>query len=267
MERNILIYVLYHAGCRDGFAAAYAARKHFGDTDYVEYIPVQYDNPPPVMHNDSEVYIVDFAYPREEILALRKRMHRVVVIDHHKTHQEELEGLDDVIFDMDKSGCILTWEYFHPNDFPSSWMMNIQDRDLWLWDVQDTDEVTSGMELYPFDFEVWDNFDIRKLKQEGSVIIKVRNNFIHSVTRNPIWKNIYGHRVPCVNTGQYVSKVAHKLCDIYPKADFAACYFDIPGKRVWSLRSVGEFDVSAVAKRCGGGGHLNAAGFTENLPG
>jgi nanoRNase/pAp phosphatase (c-di-AMP/oligoRNAs hydrolase) len=31
-----------------------------------------------------------------------------------------------------------------------------------------------------------------------------------------------------------------------------------------SLRSKGDFDVSAIAKRFGGGGHKNAAGF--NIP-
>lgn len=262
-----MIYVLYHAGCKDGFGAAYAAWKQFGDADYVEYIPVQYDEPMPTLINDSDIYIVDFAYSSQQILELRKRMQKVVVIDHHKTHKEELEGLDDVIFDMNKSGAILTWEYFHPKVSPPSWMLNIQDRDLWAWKLQDTDAITSGIELYPFNFDMWDKFDVDKLTQEGYAAIKIRKNFVLNVTRNPIWKTIGGHRVPCVNTGQYISHVGNRLCDIHTKADFAACYFDIPGKRVWGLRSIGDFDVSAVAKRFGGGGHQNAAGFTENLPG
>lgn len=33
----------------------------------------------------------------------------------------------------------------------------------------------------------------------------------------------------------------------------------------WSLRSNGEFDVSAIAKHHGGGGHKNAAGFETAL--
>lgn len=42
---------------------------------------------------------------------------------------------------------------------------------------------------------------------------------------------------------------------------FAACYWDDHMGRNFSLRSIGDFDVSAVAKLYGGGGHRNAAGF------
>jgi len=47
--------------------------------------------------------------------------------------------------------------------------------------------------------------------------------------------------------------------------EFGAAYFvRDDGKKVYSLRSVGDFDVSEVAKKYGGGGHRNAAGFQEN---
>jgi oligoribonuclease NrnB/cAMP/cGMP phosphodiesterase (DHH superfamily) len=43
---------------------------------------------------------------------------------------------------------------------------------------------------------------------------------------------------------------------------FAACYWDTPGWRVFSLRSEdGAQDVSEVAAKFGGGGHKHAAGF------
>jgi nanoRNase/pAp phosphatase (c-di-AMP/oligoRNAs hydrolase) len=44
---------------------------------------------------------------------------------------------------------------------------------------------------------------------------------------------------------------------------FAACYWDTPDGRFFSLRSsdAGE-DVSAIAQQYGGGGHRNAAGFS-----
>ena len=78
-----------------------------------------------------------------------------------------------------------------------------------------------------------------------------------------MWEDILGYKIPVINTGIFVSDVANTLCRKYPDAEFAACYFDLPGKRIWSLRSIGDFDVSAVASKLGGGGHKNAAGFTE----
>ena len=47
---------------------------------------------------------------------------------------------------------------------------------------------------------------------------------------------------------------------------FAACYWDTPKGRVFSLRSKPEgVDVSAIAATYGGGGHKNASGFQVSL--
>lgn len=47
---------------------------------------------------------------------------------------------------------------------------------------------------------------------------------------------------------------------------FAACYWDTPNGRVFSLRSTKDgADVSAIAKSYGGGGHVNASGFQMPL--
>jgi nanoRNase/pAp phosphatase (c-di-AMP/oligoRNAs hydrolase) len=46
------------------------------------------------------------------------------------------------------------------------------------------------------------------------------------------------------------------------KQPFAACYWDTPEGRAFSLRSSDDgADVAEVAKQYGGGGHRNAAGF------
>lgn len=263
-----MIYVLYHASCRDGFAASYAAWKKFGFGKDIHYMPVRYDNPMPKIRDGSSVYILDFSYKREELVALSKRAN-VVVLDHHKTAEEDLRGLNFATFDMNKSGAVLAWEYFHPMlDVPELFYM-IQDRDLWRWEHKEkSDPVTEALNVYPYNYEVWDELEVNTLLQEGRAIIKFRDSHVSSITRTPMWDNIGGYNVPVVNTGIFVSHTAHAMCDKYPEAKFAACYFDLPGngeiiKRVWSLRSVGDFDVSAIARTYGGGGHKNAAGFTE----
>lgn len=46
---------------------------------------------------------------------------------------------------------------------------------------------------------------------------------------------------------------------------FAACYWDTPTHRIFSLRSSDTgMDVSTIAKQYGGGGHVHAAGFRVN---
>lgn len=84
------IYVLYHAACHDGFGAAYAAWKKFGDS--AKYVAtsdrVRY---PEFIPDGSEVYLLDFAFGREVIDALRVKMSRVMILDHHVTIQKDLE--------------------------------------------------------------------------------------------------------------------------------------------------------------------------------
>lgn len=83
---------------------------------------------------------------------------------------------------------------------------------------------------------------------------------------------IGGHWVWAANLPYTMSSEAgHLLCmeAMYPMGSgelnehppFGATYYDVADGRIFSLRSVGDFDVSAIAKKYGGGGHKNAAGF------
>ena len=107
-----MIYVLYHKNCMDGKGAAYAAWKKFGES--AKYIEVNYGEPVPEMTDASEIYILDFSYPKDVLYKMAETA-KVVVLDHHKTAQADLEGVEFAKFDMTKSGAVLAWEYFHPN--------------------------------------------------------------------------------------------------------------------------------------------------------
>ena len=71
---------------------------------------------------------------------------------------------------------------------------------------------------------------------------------------------IGGFQVPVANLPYTMSSDAgHEMAKGRP---FAACYWDTPSGRVFSLRSNNDgVDVSEVAKQYGGGGHRNASGF------
>ena len=70
-----------------------------------------------------------------------------------------------------------------------------------------------------------------------------------------------GHRVPCVSSCILQSEIGARMAQRHP---FVAIVFELDGRRVYSLRSHSKkgVDVSAVARKFGGGGHRNAAGFT-----
>ncbi len=73
--------------------------------------------------------------------------------------------------------------------------------------------------------------------------------------------------VPVVNVpGMFGSDVCHALLDRHPDAPFVVSYSERDGVRLYSLRSTdGRDDVSIVARKYGGGGHRNAAGFSVPL--
>lgn len=77
MSKN---YVLYHANCFDGSGAAYAAWAALGDKD-TSYIPVQYGEAPPEMESGSNIYIVDFSYPKDVLTGLLDASEKLVVLD------------------------------------------------------------------------------------------------------------------------------------------------------------------------------------------
>ena len=59
---------IYHHGCTDGFAAAWAVRKHYGDGE-VEFHPGIYGEAPPDV-TGRVVILVDFSYKRPVLVAM-----------------------------------------------------------------------------------------------------------------------------------------------------------------------------------------------------
>lgn len=265
--------VLYHAACPDGFGAALACWLKFGDD--AQYIPVKYGDGPPYskLSETTDLYIVDFSYSAEE---LRKLVigRTVRVIDHHKTAQAALADLHhgriQICFDLDESGATLTWKQLFDEDVPV-FFQYLRDRDLWRWEMPQSKEVSAALRSYPTQFDVWASFigsDCTDLAAEGVGIVRHIDKLATSLAYNHVIAMVGGYHVPCVNTGVYGSEIGNYICekiipevyhDLYP---FAAC-FSLQKNDMWrwELRSIGEFDVSEVAKMYGGGGHKNAAGF------
>lgn len=251
-------YILYHGGCPDGFGAAYAAWKKFGDQ--AEYLPVKHGYPPPELAPGSEVYIIDFAYDRQTLLEMA-RQHPLRVLDHHRTAQADLAGLDFAEFDMQRSGAVLAWNHFHPDTEVPMLLRYVQDQDLWTWALPDSREICTALGIYPHTFEVWDQLEIDNLRAQGKVVLVYKQQLIEQLLPKVDWVEICGQRVPAVNTPLFASELGNQLCLHYSEAPFSACYSDHDGRRKFSLRSIGDNDVSAVAAHFGGGGHRNAAGF------
>ena len=254
--------VIYHGGCDDGFASAYAIwQKH---PLWTFYAGVYQEIPPNV--EGFDVYLVDFSYKRPVIEEMALKAKSVTVIDHHKTAQADLEpllaeGVIDGVFDMNHCGAVLTWKWFH-GSAPPPFFQYIEDRDLWKRRLPDTDEFTMALRSYPQEFHVWNELNVGKLTSEGKHILRYYRQLVDEAKHRVRFTHWGDHRVAAVNCPHFMaSEVAGEIAVEYDVA-FGACWWEnADGTRTFSLRSRDDFDVSEVAKKFGGGGHKNSAGF------
>lgn len=254
---------IYHGNCADGFGAAWVVRKALGD---IEFHAGKYQETPPDV-TGKDVVMVDFSYKRPILLEMAEKANSILILDHHKTAAEDLVDLPGNVitkFDMTRSGAMLTWDHFFPDQVPPVLLLHIEDRDLWRFALQKTREIQANVFSYPYDFQIWDELmaaEAATLATEGSAIerkhFKDIKELIDVTTRYMV---IGGHRVRVANLPYTMSSDAgHELAKGMP---FGACYWDTPDGRVFSLRSTDDgVDVSAIAKMYGGGGHRNASGF------
>lgn len=263
--------VIYHAHCLDGFTAAWSAWKRYGDND-VEYVPASYGDPPPDV-TDCFTVVVDFSYPRDVMLDMKKRASGLSVFDHHKTAKEALDGLPFALFDMDRSGAGITWDALHPEK-PRPWLVDfVEDRDIWRWKLSKSKEVNAWIGACRRDsFADWECLSampLDKVIEKGEVVLAYIDRYVSEMVEQARVVEVDGQRVPMVNAPYIcISELVGKLAESAP---FAVGWFQrSDGLYAYSLRSRGPegVDVSEIAKKYGGGGHRNSAGFTlaERLP-
>ena len=275
---------IYHGGCDDGFAAAWCVRRALGND--VEFYPGVYQKAPPP-HDGRDVIFVDFSYKRPILDAMIKAAKSILILDHHKTAQEDLSDLDKpppfevwrkdawkgelpqslrmrAVFDMERSGATLAWDYFVNGKRPM-FIEYIQDRDLWRKRLPNVDAFTFGLRSYPQEFATWDMLIERgtdALIGEGQIIARYYRLRVDELKRSAYRAILAGQPVWIANAPVFAaSEVAGELAG--RDAAFGVTYFQAEGDRFdYELRSRGDCDVSAIARQFGGGGHKDAAGFS-----
>lgn len=282
---------IYHGNCQDGFGAAWAVRHALGNE--VEFYPGVYQNDPPDVAG-RDVILVDFSYKRTVLDAMAQTARSITIIDHHKSAEEDLApftvqlcggarfrwadvagshadlaelGRPSILahFDMERSGAGMAWDTFCVGERPAL-INHIEDRDLWRFKLPATRQIAAAVFSYPYDFALWDRLmmtDLDRLAIEGAAIERKHHqdiaNLLPVVQRQMV---IGGEAIPvaCLPLTM-TSDAGHKMA-VDCGTGIAACYWDTPEGRVFSLRSTDDGpDVSAIAKQYGGGGHSHAAGF------
>lgn len=273
------ICVIYHKNCLDGYGAAWAAHELFGEE--ADYIPANPGQSPPEIQEGVTLYTVDIAYPPEELDKLSELCKRVVIIDHHKTAADWYNGYTppenvELNIDMDRSGAVMAWQYFHREKKVPELLLYIQDRDLWQWLLPDSEAILLAVDAYPYTFSNMDKLmnDMSRLKTEGQAILKYRNQMLDLQLESSHFVQFdlddKSYVIPAVNCSlrALVSESCQELLRKFPEAPFVTAYRrGASGAWDYSLRSNDAFDVADFAtKYAGGGGHSQAAGMSTPKP-
>lgn len=204
----------------------------------------------------------------------------------------------EIVLNDSKSGALLTWEHFNPDVEPPLFIKLIDDRDRWQFKLTGSKEFHAAMQLHkPWTFEKWKNefvgaqgyfyqiHEIHEILDAGELLIKYQEQQVQSLVKYArkcvIDVHVEGDEVRsaleafsinpdpvfsglAVNTSVHMSEVGHELAN--QSGTFGLIwYLGENGQAKVSLRSNGDYDVSAIAKQFGGGGHKNAAGFSIDV--
>lgn len=282
--KTLIIYHAYENGpCPDGHWAAWVAKQRYPDADLC---PGIYDG---ILTKDATQYqrlvIVDFSFPASRLETWVQLGIEVILIDHHKTAMNDLgtlmkqvlSGLD-IHFDMAESGATLAWKTLFPDKHMPAVLRYVKDRDIWEHRLPRTHEVHAAMSSMLKDFKVYDvlaSLDqvdlINCLTPLGEKLLAHRRQLVKTIADRAEFKTIADYEgIPTVvlkDDEVYLSSdICQRLYLQYPEALFSCCVsIASDGTKKYSLRSNKDgnnTDVGAIAKANGGGGHLNASGFT-----
>lgn len=273
---------------------AYRAVHYNKDRDWVDFLVDQLG-----VGRDTAVYVLDFSFDRATTEWLMEHTGKFVWLDHHKGSfemwngsyergdvYESKGGLCDTytLLDDNKSGAVLAWEYFHPGTEVPLMIRHIDDRDRWQFKIEGTREFNAALRsMEPWSFEDWPIImaDLEAgdeaWYEQGTAIIRAHDQHVQSIAWGAkMCRLSFMVKYETATVGEFrdglivncppafASDVGHKLatdCGTY-----GLMWHTVDGVEArCSLRSNGEYDVSAIAKAFGGGGHLTASGFAVPL--
>jgi oligoribonuclease NrnB/cAMP/cGMP phosphodiesterase (DHH superfamily) len=299
------VLVAYHADCIDGFTSAVICYEALKDKGYkVSMTPMRYNESSDrellrmlTDHGNrtfDSLYIVDFSLSPDMLYKINcHTFTKVIILDHHKTAFEKYMPEDYVVtadsfahtrihgasvyLDNAKSGAGMCWSYFHPNSTMPMMVQYVQDHDLWRFSLgEPTKWVNKYLMTQDKEIGHWLNLlhgmeepaYLAVILENGRQLQEVHDQKVMDLSGNSAAVTLLGYNGLFQECDRdLTSDLGQALANI---SGTFGLMFDWPDDAedsgvTFSLRSNGDFDVSAMAKQFGGGGHKNAAGFTVCL--
>jgi uncharacterized protein len=280
-KRTILIY--YHDD-NDGCCSAAVAGNYYNLNEFViRFVAVNYGKE---SWNEGEiaaaekVWLVDFACDRMDEF-VKACGSKLIWIDHHKTAMERFPNLWNSrsipgIRSIEKSACVLTWEYTHPEDvLPTAAVAYIGDKDMWKFEYAETKAFSAGFNLMVKtpDNTLWDVLlssgyedTVNRMISIGELLLEAQNYKIQKAFERGVDCTFHNQKARLVNTTGNISELGEFIYK-KPEYDIAIMWQAVEDMIVFSLRSDSKNpdspDCAKIAQQYGGGGHKNAAGFQK----
>lgn len=284
--------IIHHGGCPDGFTAAMILNFCLGGG--CELVRGHYGEDPPEVTN-RHVWIVDFSYPHDTLEQIWVVAASVSMLDHHDTAVRDIDfanahSLEDAVrlagsdenfiwLDTNQSGAgmvarfceeaFLVGDESQPFVAPD-WVWNVEDRDLWRFDLEHTEDVLGFLTSHPYDYDTWVEFllvDRAEMARRGAEITRYRNQLISAAVATAYRAVLpTGHEVWVACCPYAIgSDVAGRLAETSDEG-WAAYYVNYGHKVRYGLRSrAPDIVVNTIAESLGGGGHPQSAGFESDL--
>ncbi|KXS15959.1 hypothetical protein M427DRAFT_56260 [Gonapodya prolifera JEL478] len=243
----------------------------------------------------KNVLLVDFTYPRPITDRIRSLASSLLVLDHHKTAAADFVDAPYAVFNMDMSGATMSWQYFFPQEECPMLLQYIEDGDLWKWKLERSKEFYAFWQSVPLTFDTYTRFsdptNLSSALTAGSAIMTYSQFQIGQLAERCFKRRLCGVTAGCINSRAWISELGNKVVErdgidvalvfYYDGGDDDTKEAKEAGKEekgeqekkkkegIWkcSLRSLdSKADASAIAKKFGGGGHRNAAGFVWREP-
>ncbi len=292
---------IYHSNDLDGKCSAAILQREYPKIElygmgYGEKFP--YDK----LHSDTVLYMVDFSLPIDEMIAVYQKVMRFVWIDHHKTAIDVANDAGSKFnpFGLRRVGagaCQLTWEHLYKTRLVPAGIYYLSKYDVFDFEKGgDIEGFQFGMRSYDTSpmSDIWEKVfgektsaeDQNKIITEGYGIMRYRDQEykeylemfgrtvkLPAIPPDEIELQVYkkgmkikdGHRCLAVNRGKGNTFMFQSADD--DGFDIYIAFVMRPeGTWLVSLYST-TVDVSEIAEKYEGGGHVNAAGFVcEELP-
>lgn len=275
MNNNVAI--MYHNDRGDGELAASIVKLHHPKANL---IPMSYDKDIPwyKLQPKQTIYVVDLSFDMYFLNKLNDE-YNLIWIDHHDSVIKEAEFNNfnpKGIRDTNYAACLLTWKYFNPDTAIPRVIELIDDYDRWIFQYEDTLKFNRGIRSInnsniQDNIKLWQTLitDLEELQKYINIGDEINKylSFIHNLYSQDLCfeTDIDGYNVLCANIRGFSSLFFEHMVDKEKHA--AVClysYIGNVGVYRYSIYAVDtSINVSEIAKKMGGGGHSNAAGWSS----